>query len=55
MNSSIIYHRYKVSRHIKSIDKGSYKSQKNPEIMKIEVWGFSNNKIEKLLVQNEAE
>ena len=28
---------------------------KNPEIMKIEVFGFSHNEIEKLLAQNEAE
>ena len=30
-------------------------SPKIPEIMKIEVWGFSNNKTEKSLIQNEAE
>ena len=28
---------------------------KNSEIMKIEVFGFSHNKMEKLLVQNEAQ
>ena len=38
----------------KSINKGSYGS-KTTEIMKIKVFGLSNNEIEKLLIQNEAE
>ena len=31
------------------------KGPRNPEIMKIEVVGLSHNKIEKVLIQNEAE
>ena len=54
MNYSIIYYKYWIFWYIKSRNKGSYKSQ-NPEIVKIEVWRFSQYKIEKLLVQNEAE
>ena len=34
---------------------GAAAGPKNPEIMKIEVWRFSNNKIEKWLIQNEPE
>ena len=46
VNYSIIYYRYQVR---------VLTGPTNPEIMKVEVFGFSHTKIEKLLVPNEAE
>ena len=45
---------FKVTWHIQ-IHKQGFPGFKNPQILRTEVLGFSHNKVEKLLVQNEAE
>ena len=43
-----VYYRYSMFWYIKSRNRGFYKSPQNPEIMRVEVWRFFNDKVEKL-------
>ena len=53
MNYSIVHYGYSVIWYIQAINKVAT-DPKNPDILKIEVVGFSLNEIKKLLIQNEA-
>ena len=44
-----------MSPRIKIVGLGVMDTSENPTIMKMRVFGFSHNEIEKLLVHNEAE
>ena len=44
-----------VSKNKKGLDLGVMDPSEKPEIMRMRVFEFSNNEIEKLLVRNEAE